>query len=80
MEDVGLFYVQLVYSSAKFGIFNGHLVYFFSFWYVASRKIWQLCVRLYFQEPLLHFSALRSYNFENCITSYVKAQRKCFWS
>jgi hypothetical protein len=29
-----------------FGIFCGNLVHFHPFWYVATRKIWQPCVRL----------------------------------
>jgi hypothetical protein len=47
MEDVGIFYVHLVYFSAicnilwPLGIFTGHLAYFFPFWYVVASKIWQ---------------------------------------
>jgi hypothetical protein len=47
MEDVGIFYVRLVYIAAilynlwTFGMFYGYLIYFSPFWYVALRKIWQ---------------------------------------
>jgi hypothetical protein len=47
MEDVGTFHVHLVHCTAiwfilrPFGIFYGHLVYFFPFWYAVLRKIWQ---------------------------------------
>jgi hypothetical protein len=40
MEDVGIFYVSLVYFMAiwyilwPFGIFSGHLVYFMATWYI----------------------------------------------
>jgi hypothetical protein len=33
MEDVGIFYVYLVYFRS-FGIFYGHLVYFLAIWYI----------------------------------------------
>jgi hypothetical protein len=47
MENVGIFYVHLVYFTAignilwPFGMFCDHLVYFPLFWYVVPRKIWQ---------------------------------------
>jgi hypothetical protein len=47
MEDVGLFYGQLVYFTAlsyilwSFGLIYGNLVYFSSFWYIVPMKIWQ---------------------------------------
>jgi hypothetical protein len=47
MENVGIFYGNLVYFTAiwsilwPFGEFHGRLVYFSRFWYVAPRKIWQ---------------------------------------
>jgi hypothetical protein len=47
MENVGIFYVNLVYFTAignifwTFGIFCDNLVYFPPFWYVVPRKIWQ---------------------------------------
>jgi hypothetical protein len=46
MEDVGIFYVQLVNFPAiwhilwPFGIFSHVLVHLYPFWYVVSRKIW----------------------------------------
>jgi hypothetical protein len=46
MEDVGILYSHLVYLRPN-GIFYGHLVdfvaigYFFPFWYILPRKIWQ---------------------------------------
>jgi hypothetical protein len=46
-EDVGMFYVYLVYFTAichilwPFGLFSGYSVYFVQFWYVVARKIWQ---------------------------------------
>jgi hypothetical protein len=49
MEDVGIFYGHLVYSTAiwsilrPFGIFYCYLEYFSLFWYVVPRKIWQPC-------------------------------------
>jgi hypothetical protein len=49
MEDVGKFYVDFVNYPAiwhilwPFGILYGHLVYFYPFWYVVARKIWQPC-------------------------------------
>jgi hypothetical protein len=33
--------MDIWYILWTFGIFYGHLEYFFPFWYVASRKIWQ---------------------------------------
>jgi ABC-type spermidine/putrescine transport system permease subunit II len=47
IENLGIFYGLLVYFTAignilwPFGIFCGHLVYFFPFWYFVPRKIWQ---------------------------------------
>jgi hypothetical protein len=47
MEIIGIIYEHLIQFTAvlcilyKFGTFCGHLVYFFPFWYVAPRKIWQ---------------------------------------
>jgi hypothetical protein len=47
VRDVGIFYVHLVYFTAichtlwTFDIFPGYLEYFFPFWYVVARKIWQ---------------------------------------
>jgi hypothetical protein len=47
MEGVGIFYVNLVYLQplnvfyGHWDIFPGSLVYFFSFWCVVARKIWQ---------------------------------------
>jgi hypothetical protein len=49
MEDVGIFYVQLVYFPAiwhilwLFGVFTPVLVHFFLLWYVVPRKIRQPC-------------------------------------
>jgi hypothetical protein len=49
MEDVGIFYGQLVHFMAfcyilwTFGLVHGNLVYFFPFWYFVPRKIWQPC-------------------------------------
>jgi hypothetical protein len=52
MKDIGKFYVRLLYVTIvqTFGIFYGDsvyfvvtLVYFFPFWYVVPRKIWQPC-------------------------------------
>jgi hypothetical protein len=40
MENVGIFYVHLVYFTA-IGIFCGHLVYFFRFGALCTIKIWQ---------------------------------------
>jgi hypothetical protein len=48
-EDVAIFNCHSVYFTAiwyacilwPFGIFCGYLVYFFPFWYVVPRKIWQ---------------------------------------
>jgi hypothetical protein len=51
MEDVGIFYGQLVYFTAilwQFGILHGHLVYFSPTWYVVPRKIWQPWLQLVF--------------------------------
>jgi hypothetical protein len=54
LEDVGIFYDHLVYFNDtlvyfvtiwsilwSFGIFHNYLEYFFTFWYVVPRKIWQ---------------------------------------
>jgi hypothetical protein len=47
MEDVGIFYGQLVhfivlcYTLWTFSIVRGNLVYFYPFWYFVPRKIWQ---------------------------------------
>jgi hypothetical protein len=47
MENSGILYSHFVYFTAKwyilwlFGTFGGYLVYFFPFWYVVPRKIWQ---------------------------------------
>jgi hypothetical protein len=55
MENVALFYgnlglicgiwhtyiVTFWYALRPFGMFCGHLVYIFPFWYVLSRKLWQ---------------------------------------
>jgi hypothetical protein len=47
MEDVGIFYADLVHFTAfcymlwTFGIVRGNLVYFSPFWYFVPRKIWQ---------------------------------------
>jgi hypothetical protein len=49
MEDVGIFYGQLVHFTVfcyilwTFGKVHGNLVYFFPFWYFVPRKIWQPC-------------------------------------
>jgi hypothetical protein len=50
MEDVDIFLGQLVFITRicftyfwSFDKFCGHLVHFFSFWYVVRRKIWQPC-------------------------------------
>jgi hypothetical protein len=34
-------FMAIRYILWPFGMFRGHLVYFFSFWYVVLRKIWQ---------------------------------------
>jgi hypothetical protein len=59
MEVVGKFYVQLVYFMPfwyilrPFGIFllhgivSDYLVYCITFWYVVTRKIWQLCSQVH---------------------------------
>jgi hypothetical protein len=47
MEDDGILYRHLVnftvlcYILWAFGIVRGNLVYFFPFWYIVPRKIWQ---------------------------------------
>jgi fatty acid desaturase len=47
MENLGIFYDQLVYFTAivnilgAFGIFCGHLVYFSPIWYFVPWEIWQ---------------------------------------
>jgi hypothetical protein len=47
MEDAAIFNYHLIHLTAiwyymwPFGIFYSHLVYFFTSWYVAPRKIWQ---------------------------------------
>jgi hypothetical protein len=44
---MSVYYMSIVYFTATwyilrtFGIFCGYLVYFFPFWYVIPRKIWQ---------------------------------------
>jgi hypothetical protein len=49
MENLGIFYDNLVYFTAiinilwPFGIFWGNLVSFPPFWYFEPRKIWQPC-------------------------------------
>jgi ABC-type spermidine/putrescine transport system permease subunit II len=56
MENLGIFYDNLVYFTAignslgPVGIFCGHLVYISPFWYFVPRKIWQLR-REYEQKP-----------------------------
>jgi hypothetical protein len=50
MKNLGTFYYHLVYFMAignmlwPFGIFCGHLVYLYPFWYFVPRKIWQPCL------------------------------------
>jgi hypothetical protein len=47
MDNVGIFYIHLVYFTAlwyilwQFGTICGYLVYFSMFLYVVPRKIWQ---------------------------------------
>jgi hypothetical protein len=44
MKDIGILFVHLVYLKANSNIlwpFYGSLVYFFPFWYVVPRNIWQ---------------------------------------
>jgi hypothetical protein len=47
MEGVGILYFHFVdftairYILRPFGILSDYLVYFFPFWYVVARKIWQ---------------------------------------
>jgi hypothetical protein len=51
MEDVGILYGNLVYFTAIWYIFWSSgicLVIFFTFWYVAPRKIWQPCTEDHF--------------------------------
>jgi hypothetical protein len=49
MEEVGIFYIHLVYFTIfcyilwTFGIVCDNLVYFPPFWCVIPRKIWQPC-------------------------------------
>jgi hypothetical protein len=49
MKNVGIFYGRLVqfmtiwYKIWPFGIACSQLVYFFPFWYVWTKKIWQPC-------------------------------------
>jgi hypothetical protein len=43
-RSFGLF-TAILYILWTFGIFCGHLVIFFPFWYVEPRKIWQPCTR-----------------------------------
>jgi hypothetical protein len=70
MENVGIFYVHLVYFTAigkmlwSFGIFWGHLVYFSPFWHVVPRRIWQPCNALVNQKGIKAFQ---------CIHMYVRA-------
>jgi hypothetical protein len=58
MENVGIFYVPLVYFTAighilwPFGMFCDHFVYFPTFWYVVPRKIWQPWCELGLSEVL----------------------------
>jgi hypothetical protein len=52
MKIAGIFYAHSVYFTAienilwPFDIFCGHLVYFFPFLYVVTRKIWQPCCNM----------------------------------
>jgi hypothetical protein len=45
MVNVGIFYVHLAYFTVIenilwiFGIYCGHLIYFFPFWYVVPKKM-----------------------------------------
>jgi hypothetical protein len=55
MKDVGVllyyhsvYFTAIWYSLGPFGICVDYLVYFFSFWYVAPRKIWQSWSKLHF--------------------------------
>jgi hypothetical protein len=45
LRPVGIYYVHLVHFIAIWK-FSGNLVYFTSFWYFVSRKIWQPCTKL----------------------------------
>jgi hypothetical protein len=49
------------YIYGHFGIFVGYLVYFFPFWYVVARKIWQP----WFPEAPTHFEVPRHHCFPN---------------
>jgi hypothetical protein len=60
MENVGIFYINLVYLKAigntlwPFGIFCDNLVYFSPFWYVVPRKIWQYCLQALQTKTMYH--------------------------
>jgi hypothetical protein len=59
MEEVGIFYVHLLYFMVIFSgylvyfmvIFSGYLVYFAPFWYVVARKILLLDCRANLSTP-----------------------------
>jgi hypothetical protein len=38
------YFKAIWYILWQFAVFCGHLVYFFPFWYVVQRKIWQPCI------------------------------------
>jgi hypothetical protein len=76
MEDGGLFYVRLVdltaiwYFWEQFSIFYFNLVYFFLFWYVVPRKIWQPCLQRRRLRARLSLSMKNTANGERCYYYY----------
>jgi hypothetical protein len=58
LEDVGIFYGHLEYLR-PFGESCGNLVYFFPFWSVVPRKIWQPCSKGFFSDGFISISHYR---------------------
>jgi hypothetical protein len=74
MENVGIFCAHLEYISAIRFLIYGHLVYFFPFWYIVSRKIWQPCLTVMRRNPFLH--KVNSFPIQVCKTASEKNGKK----